>query len=242
MKNEMLVSGDFVECINRTEENHENLQLGKVYEVVGANIIDGNMIYAVQDEAGNLYYSMNRFKKVGHISTGTVTQAIKTELTKISKNSTYGRFGDKPKSEDMVNNPSHYTSGGIETIDYLEAKLGEEGFIAYLQGNILKYMSRAGKKHDTVEDFKKAQWYLNKLLSVVDKNPKPVQDTATHRPVTHKQRIYVASLTTKLDLDRLNLPEYLSPKKDYHDLSEAECAVLIGKLVSIRDYLEEVDC
>ena len=239
MKNEMLVSGDFVECINRTEENHENLQLGKVYEVVGANIIDGNVIYAVQDEAGNLYYSMNRFKKVGHIATydGKNVNELVDELE-----NTKCTFIPEPCKVEMVNSPAHYAQGGIEPIEYMEAKMSKDGFQGFLQGNVIKYISRAGKKDDVVQDLRKAQYYLNKLIvSITGEIEKPV-DTATHRPVTHKQRIYVASLTTKLDLDRLNLPEYLSPKKDYHDLSEAECAVLIGKLVSIRDYLEEVDC
>jgi hypothetical protein len=66
---------------------------------------------------------------------------------------------------DNVNHPSHYTHGGIETIDYLQAKLTHEEFVGYLKGNILKYMSRANMKNGA-EDYKKAQWYLNKLIEV----------------------------------------------------------------------------
>ena len=65
---------------------------------------------------------------------------------------------------DMVNSPEHYTNGGIETIDFIEAKLTGYGFRAYLRGNIIKYISRAGSKNNTLEDLKKAQWYLNKLI------------------------------------------------------------------------------
>jgi len=65
---------------------------------------------------------------------------------------------------DMVNSPKHYTEGGIETIDFMEAKLTGYGFRAYLRGNVIKYISRAGSKGDRLEDFKKAQWYLNKLI------------------------------------------------------------------------------
>ena len=65
---------------------------------------------------------------------------------------------------DMVNSPDHYTSGGIETIDFIEAKLTGYGFRAYLRGNIIKYISRAGSKGDRLEDLEKAQWYLNKLI------------------------------------------------------------------------------
>lgn len=237
MKKEILNAGDFVKCIDRTEENHENLQLGKVYEVVGANIINGDAVYALQDEAGNMYYSINRFEKVGHIATPTFRTS--DELIEELKNTKCVTLPE-PCKVDMVNQPNHYTFGGIETIDFLEAKLGVDGFRGWLKGNILKYMARATVKGNELEDYKKAQFYINKLVNTFGEESES-RDTATHRPVTHKQRIYVASLTSKLDLDRLNLPEYLSPKKDYHDLTEAECAVLIGKLVALRDYLEQTD-
>lgn len=63
---------------------------------------------------------------------------------------------------DAVNHPSHYTDGGIETIDYLEAKLGPDGFRAFCLGNALKYVSRAGKKGDLKQDLSKAIWYLRR--------------------------------------------------------------------------------
>jgi hypothetical protein len=68
---------------------------------------------------------------------------------------------------DNVNHPQHYTQGGIETIDYLKAKLSHDEFVGYLKGNILKYMSRANLKNGA-EDYKKAQWYLNKLIEVIE--------------------------------------------------------------------------
>jgi len=76
-------------------------------------------------------------------------------------------FGSFAKQNDNVNHPSHYTQGGIETIDYLEAKLTGKEFRGYLKGNILKYMSRANLKN-CAEDYKKAQWYLNKLIEVME--------------------------------------------------------------------------
>jgi hypothetical protein len=66
---------------------------------------------------------------------------------------------------DKVNSPLHYTVGGIETIDYIEAKLTKEQFKGYLKGNIIKYISRFEHKN-AVEDLRKAQWYLNKLIEV----------------------------------------------------------------------------
>lgn len=60
---------------------------------------------------------------------------------------------------DMVNHPPHYTAGGIETIDFIEAKK-----LGYLLGNVIKYVSRAAHKGG-VEDLKKAQWYLNRAIA-----------------------------------------------------------------------------
>lgn len=64
---------------------------------------------------------------------------------------------------DMVNQPPHYTSGGIETIDYMRAKMTPEEYRGFLKGNAIKYLSRAEMKGGA-EDYKKAQWYINKLV------------------------------------------------------------------------------
>jgi hypothetical protein len=65
---------------------------------------------------------------------------------------------------DMVNRPAHYTHGGIEAIEYIQAKLTSEEFAGYCKGNALKYISRAGHKADATEDYRKAVWYLNRLI------------------------------------------------------------------------------
>ena len=67
---------------------------------------------------------------------------------------------------DMVNNPAHYNKAGIECIDAIAAATGE-GFEYYLQGNILKYVCRYRYKNGS-EDLKKAQWYLNRLITEVE--------------------------------------------------------------------------
>jgi hypothetical protein len=73
----------------------------------------------------------------------------------------------EPKQEDLVNHPPHYTSGGIETIDYMEAKSTSEEFRGHLRLTTIKYLSRAGLKDDTLQDLEKAAWYLNKLIEHV---------------------------------------------------------------------------
>ena len=68
------------------------------------------------------------------------------------------------KYEDMVNHPPHYNKNGIETIDAIQAAT-DDGFEYYLQGNILKYLWRYRYKNGS-EDLEKAQWYLNKLITI----------------------------------------------------------------------------
>ena len=71
---------------------------------------------------------------------------------------------EESDSNDPVNHPSHYKVGGIETIDYIQAKLSAEEFTGFCKGNALKYISRAGHKADAAEDTRKAIWYLNRML------------------------------------------------------------------------------
>jgi hypothetical protein len=67
--------------------------------------------------------------------------------------------------EDVVNHPSHYTDGGIETIEAIEAALTNEEFRGYCKGNCMKYIWRERHKGGT-ESLKKAQWYLNRLIEL----------------------------------------------------------------------------
>jgi hypothetical protein len=60
---------------------------------------------------------------------------------------------------DMVNHPLHYKTGGIETIDFIEAK-----GLNYHLGNVVKYITRADHKGDRLENLRKAQWYLTREI------------------------------------------------------------------------------
>ena len=62
-------------------------------------------------------------------------------------------------------NPAHYKDGKIEVIDFIEDK----GF-GYNLGNVIKYVSRAGKKSDNIiEDLDKAKWYLEREINKLKK-------------------------------------------------------------------------
>ena len=67
--------------------------------------------------------------------------------------------------EDVVNHPSHYTDGSIETIEAIEAALTNEEFRGYCKGNCIKYIWRERHKGGT-ESLKKAQWYLDRLIQL----------------------------------------------------------------------------
>jgi len=63
---------------------------------------------------------------------------------------------------DPVNHPAHYTFSKIEVLDAIE-----EWGVNFHTGNIIKYMVRAGRKTgDPLEDLLKAQFYLNRLITL----------------------------------------------------------------------------
>jgi hypothetical protein len=68
----------------------------------------------------------------------------------------------EPVKADPVNHPTHYTTGGIETIDFIEAKK-----LGYNLGNVVKYITRSGLKGNQLEDLRKAQWYLSREIATL---------------------------------------------------------------------------
>lgn len=69
---------------------------------------------------------------------------------------------------DVVNHPSHYTRGSVECIDAIaSATVGKSGIEAVCVANAIKYLWRYEEKNG-LEDVKKAQWYLNKLISEME--------------------------------------------------------------------------
>ena len=70
---------------------------------------------------------------------------------------------------DNVQHPTHYTSGGVECIEAIEASMDTYGFQDYCKGNIIKYIWRWRNKGG-VEDLKKAQVYLGWLIQSVEES------------------------------------------------------------------------
>lgn len=70
-------------------------------------------------------------------------------------------------SKESIEHPDHYTQGGIECIEAIEAMCGD-GYEDYLRGNILKYLWRYPHKNG-IEDLYKAKQYLDWLVEFVEK-------------------------------------------------------------------------
>jgi hypothetical protein len=92
---------------------------------------------------GNEYEQKGNKWKV--VTMNTTSESIKERLAAVLDN---------------VNHPAHYKVGGIETIDFIEAKK-----LNYNLGNVIKYITRADHKGDKYEDLCKARWYLNREIA-----------------------------------------------------------------------------
>lgn len=87
-----------------------------------------------------------------------LTKLTDEQLERMADNLSKPRI--RMQASDNVNHPSHYKAGGIETIDFIEAKQ-----LNYHLGNVVKYITRADHKGNRKEDLLKAQWYLNREIA-----------------------------------------------------------------------------
>jgi hypothetical protein len=97
--------------------------------------------------------------------------------------------------QDAVNHPPHYQlrlPGGepVETIDYIQAVLGNNGAASYCIGSAIKYLSRAGRKNGNSreQDLRKAAWFCTKAAQVCediedDEKPSNARNALTREQV-----------------------------------------------------------
>ena len=97
------------------------------------------------------------------VKAGTLRFGMNNELIGLTE-FVVSEYVEPAEDSDPVNRPPHYTTGGIECIDAIKASMSTEAFLGFLKGNVQKYMWRYEKKVAPVEDLKKAQWYLSKLI------------------------------------------------------------------------------
>lgn len=86
---------------------------------------------------------------------------------------------------DPVNHPNHYqTKTGLETIQVIEAFTDDlKGIEAVCTANIIKYICR-WKKKNGLQDLKKAQWYLNKLIKHVEESAEDAKHVKSEATAT----------------------------------------------------------
>lgn len=70
---------------------------------------------------------------------------------------------------DNVNHPAHYETGKYECIDVMREAIGENAVKAFCVCNAFKYLYRSERKGG-LEDIKKADWYLQKYISMEEGN------------------------------------------------------------------------
>ena len=100
--------------------------------------------------------------------------------------------------EDLVNHPKHYTSGSVECIDAIESMTTTFGFLDYLRGNVMKYLWRANLKGTALQDLKKAQWYLNKLVERVDPMTPTPDDEPNYKLIAERREAQVKNLAERV--------------------------------------------
>lgn len=82
---------------------------------------------------------------------------------------------------DNVNHPSHYNNGSVECIDAMEAAtVNKSGAEAICTANVIKYLWRYEAKNG-LEDVKKAQWYLNRLIAELEGKPVAPEVECQHK-------------------------------------------------------------
>lgn len=99
-------------------------------------------------------------KHLDDLENATTMQRMLEDAKNLASSSK-GLHVDIFKPIDAVNHPPHYKIGGIETIDFIEAK-GLDNH--YHLANAVKYISRAPYKNNYLEDVKKAAWYLQREI------------------------------------------------------------------------------
>lgn len=82
------------------------------------------------------------------------------DINKKMKSEEYATDASSTTRKSAVDHPHHYRSGGIEAIDVIEA-FG----LGFNLGNVAKYVLRAGRKADALEDLMKARWYLDREIA-----------------------------------------------------------------------------
>lgn len=106
----------------------------------------------------NVYLARSKMKQAAGEQWKVVTMNITDQAIDAAQKA-IAASEEKAPVADPVNHPPHYKTGGIETIDFIEAK-----GLNYHLGNVIKYITRAEHKGNRKEDLQKALWYLQREI------------------------------------------------------------------------------
>ena len=143
-------------------------------------------------------------------------------------------------THDPINNPSHYAEGR----QYEPIAVIEDWQLNYRLGNAVKYISRAGRKQNAIEDLRKAVWYIEREIESLEGARSPysvtyqdVLEDAAYEASMGSVPIYEYSLEIpQADVDEEPLP-FWDSDEDYMwdpslgpvDLTEAEVSEILAK-------------
>ena len=96
-------------------------------------------------------------------------------------------------THDSINNPSHYAAGR----QHEPIAVIEDWELGYRLGNAVKYISRAGRKQNALEDLRKAQWYLAREIESLE----PTEPFAVTYEDILQDSVYAASVGDELVLE-----------------------------------------
>jgi hypothetical protein len=143
-------------------------------------------------------------------------------------------------THDPINNPSHYAEGR----QYEPIAVIEDWQLNYRLGNAVKYVSRAGRKQNAIEDLRKAVWYIEREIETLEgaRSPysvtyKDVLENAAYEAANGSVPLYEYSVNVpQVDVDEEPLP-FWDSDEDYMwdptlgpvDLTEAEVNEILAK-------------
>lgn len=154
--------------ISKTQQVRDLLITGDkdyktIAEIVGCDL---SLVYATRKilfpEQGRKKYRKSKQKTLDR-KLAKAVKAVKVQIpllaAKLEEDAKMQQTTEAFFKDALVDNPAHYTVGGISTYEFIKAKQ-----LSYELGNVVKYVTRSEFKGDPLRDLQKARWYLNAAI------------------------------------------------------------------------------
>lgn len=171
--NEMFVASPYYFRID--DESHVDL-IDDLDSRFGWTSLEKAMIYSKQnDSMADTYYikfpPCNYIHQKVDITYDNLNPCETFDNVLRNKAINYLKEVELKRKEDMVNNPSHYTHGTMETKDKIHEALGDEGYVYWCWGQAMRYYDRANYKWNKREDLMKAAVYARWASETLEQHP-----------------------------------------------------------------------